>query len=354
MDGKPAPRAEFSLAVVDEAIFAIRRDTTRDIVNFFFEREWNRSRPKARSTTTSTGEAGQAADATRGAASSVAPRATQARPFGASRKSARHFRTRQFWATDIVTDAAGKRARKSSSRIPSLTWRATARGITPDTKVGSATLKTIVRKNLILRISAPALLRAGRRVVISAAGPQLPHRVEESARLAAGDGPRFDRRRDARDRRAQPQRCQGRLALCARSRCRKATITGKALTNEESDAVEIELPVNVPGVKLTEARGGSFARRIGGVRSYVSSKGAARVADASRSASSPSIAGSLFGGRWNTSRISIRCVEQTMSSFLPNHRGGRRSLNWPQGNTGSSALAGENPRRPRPLARIPA
>ena len=35
-DGKPAPRAEFSLGVVDEAIYGIRQDTTPDILDFFF------------------------------------------------------------------------------------------------------------------------------------------------------------------------------------------------------------------------------------------------------------------------------------------------------------------------------
>ena len=39
--GRPVPRAEFSLGVVDEAIYAIRHDTTPEIVNFFFGREWN-------------------------------------------------------------------------------------------------------------------------------------------------------------------------------------------------------------------------------------------------------------------------------------------------------------------------
>ncbi|MGP8247123.1 MAG: MG2 domain-containing protein, partial [Bryobacteraceae bacterium] len=41
-DGQPVPRAEFSLGVVDEAIYGLRPDTTRDPLGFFFEREWNR------------------------------------------------------------------------------------------------------------------------------------------------------------------------------------------------------------------------------------------------------------------------------------------------------------------------
>jgi len=39
---------------------------------------------------------------------------------------------------------------------------------------------------------------------------------------------------------------------------RSATVTGKALTDEESDALELTLPVDVPGVKLSTARGGSL------------------------------------------------------------------------------------------------
>ena len=38
------------------------------------------------------------------------------------------------------------------------TWRTTVRGITADTRVGSAVERTIVRKNLILRVCGPAIL----------------------------------------------------------------------------------------------------------------------------------------------------------------------------------------------------
>ncbi len=53
---------------------------------------------------------------------------------------------------------------------------------------------------------------------------------------------------------------------------RTATITGKALTDEESDALEMDLPVNIPGVKLSQRARRLDARPagIGGVRSHVS------------------------------------------------------------------------------------
>ena len=40
--GKPVPRAEFSLGVVDEAIYGVRRDNTPNILSFFFSRDYNR------------------------------------------------------------------------------------------------------------------------------------------------------------------------------------------------------------------------------------------------------------------------------------------------------------------------
>ena len=99
---------------------------------------------------------------------------------------------------------------------------------------------------------------------------------------------------------------------------RSATITGKALTNEESDALELELPVNVPGVKLSQARGGSLA--AGGSAAFDLAF-PAKVQPGSRSLAirvSPSIAGSLFGALDYLTSFPYGCVEQTMSSFLPN------------------------------------
>src|SRR5262249_55272742 len=73
-----------------------------------------------------------------------------------------------FWATDIVTDSNGRAHAKVEFPDSLTTWRAIARGVTPDTKVGASTLKTIVRKNLILRLAVPRFFVQGDEVVISA------------------------------------------------------------------------------------------------------------------------------------------------------------------------------------------
>jgi hypothetical protein len=124
--------------------------------------------------------------------------------------------------------------------------------------VGAATLKTVVRKNLILRLSVPRFFVQGDEVVISA----LVHNYLADAKTARVslelkgldilDGGTKDVQ--------IPSRGEAKVNWRVRvQQVRSATITGKALTNEESDALEMDLPVNVPGVKLTGAHGGAIS-----------------------------------------------------------------------------------------------
>ena len=163
-----------------------------------------------------------------------------------------------FWAADVVTDNSGHARAKVEFPDSLTTWRATARGVTPDTKVGGAALKTIVRKNLILRLAVPRFFVQGDEVVISA----LVHNYLTDAKTARVS---LDvKGLDILDGGAKdvqiPSRGEAKVDWRVRvQQVRGATITGKALTNEESDALEMELPVNVPGVKLTGAHGGAIA-----------------------------------------------------------------------------------------------
>ena len=80
----------------------------------------------------------------------------------------KNFPDTAYWLADIHTDATG-RAQTSFAYPDSLTtWRATVRGVTPDTKVGSAINRVIVRKNLLVRLAVPRFFRQGDEVVVSA------------------------------------------------------------------------------------------------------------------------------------------------------------------------------------------
>jgi hypothetical protein len=217
----------------------------------------------------------------------------------------------------LVTDGSGKAQAKIEFPDSLTTWRATARAITADTRVGAVVAKTIVRKNLILRLAVPRFFVQGDEITISA----LVHNyltTEKKVRVSLDlkgldvlDGA-------ARDVQVQSR---GEVRLDWRVRAqqvRTAIVTGKALTDEESDALELELPVNIPGVKLSQARGGALAS---GATSDMDLTFPDKIQPGSRLLGirlSPSIAGSLFGALDYLTTFPYGCVEQTMSSFLPN------------------------------------
>lgn len=316
-DGKPVANADLSLGVVDEAIYAIRRDTTPDLLRFFYGREYNSVYTESSLTYFFSGEAGtrRMRLAMLRPESSLAQLKPERVPQPKVRK---YFPDTAFWAADLTTDGSG-RAQATLTFPDSLTtWRATVRGVA-ENRFGSATAKTVVRKNLILRLAAPRFLIGGDEVTISgivhnylAEAKQVKVKLNVSG-LDLVDSPpsaeiRVDRRAEA----------TVRWRVKARQAVRGATLNAQALTDEESDALEVQLPVNPPGIPARQARGGTLADSSSATVAFTFPSDAV---NASRSLSvrmAPSIAGSLFGALDYLTSFPYGCVEQTMSSFLPN------------------------------------
>ena len=154
---------------MDEAIYGVRKDTTQNILSFFFGHEYNRV--FNRTVRLNTTSMAKLLSKRRMQLAQLRPRSrlAQLKPERLVQPKVRKaFPDTTFWATDLVTDGSGHARAKIEFPDSLTTWRATARGITPDTKVGSATLKTIVRKNLIVRLSVPRFFVRGDEVRISA------------------------------------------------------------------------------------------------------------------------------------------------------------------------------------------
>ena len=137
-------------------------------------------------------------------------------------------------------------------------WRATTRGVTQDTKVGSAVENTIVRKNVMVRLVVPRFFRRGDEIVLSTIVQNyLP--TEKTARVSMEftglqvlDGATRD----------VPVPSRGLVKVDYRVRVLdvdSAKVLGKALTDVESDAMELTLPVVPFGVKLAVSKSGSIA-----------------------------------------------------------------------------------------------
>ncbi len=315
-DGKPAANADLSLSVVDEAIYAIVKDTTPDLLTTFYGRDYNSVLSENSLTYYFTGEAGTRR--MRLAALRPSTRLAQLKPQQLVRPKVRkYFPDTAFWASDITTDAQGHARAQLTFPDSLTTWRATARASSLDDRYGSAVLKRIVRKNLIIRLAVPRFFIQGDEVVVSALVHnylQNDKQAHVSVKLQGLDILSGSPTQTV----TVPQRGEAKIDWRVKaSRLAGAKIDAEALTDEESDALEIELPIHPPGVLIRDPHSGS-----------ISDSGAAHVdaafpSDAvpgSRSLTirlAPSVAGSIFSALNYLTSYPYGCVEQTMSSFLP-------------------------------------
>lgn len=136
--GRPVS-AEVAVGVVDEAIYSLRADGTPDPHDIFYGR-----RPNWVTTVVSFPTL-YYAGADKGDGGDVR----------------RDFRDVALWKPTVLTDAAGRAS--VTLRWPDnlTTWRATARGMTANTLVGSAIARTRVSKDLVARLAVPRTFVAG-------------------------------------------------------------------------------------------------------------------------------------------------------------------------------------------------
>lgn len=315
-DGKPVAQADLSLGVVDEAIYAIRHDDTPDILNFFYGRDWDSVNTSNSLSFYFTGEAG-----TRRMRLAELRQPSQLAQLKPERlvqpKIRKAFPDTAFWAADITTDNSGHASAKVEFPDSLATWRATARGAAPGDRFGGAVLKTIVRKNLIMRLAVPRFFVQGDEVVISGIVHNYLANAKKARVSVSLEGLELIGGEATQDVEIA-SRSEAKIDWRVKAQgMRNAKVTGQALTDEESDALEVDLPINPPGISVRQARGGSIANS--GAANF-SLTFPAEAVPGSRSLSirlSPSMAGSLFSALEYLTSFPYGCVEQTMSSFLP-------------------------------------
>jgi uncharacterized protein YfaS (alpha-2-macroglobulin family) len=310
--GKPV-QGEFSVGIVDEALYGVRPDTTEDITQNFYGPGYNTVETNNSMVYYFHGEAGKRRMMLANLASSRHSLAQLKPDRFVQPKVRKEFPDTALWLPAVKTGADGKGIANVTFPDSVTTWRTTTRGITADSRVGSATLKTIVRKNVILRMVAPRFFTQNDEVVISA----VIHNYlinDKQARVSLDvkgldiiDGGTRDI--------ALPSR--GEVKVDWRIRAASlgdAVLTGKVLTDEESDAVEITLPVEPQGVKITKSRSGTQS----GALNVAFPKSVVPLSRKLEISVSPSIAGALFGAIDYLTEFPYGCTEQTLDSFVPN------------------------------------
>jgi uncharacterized protein YfaS (alpha-2-macroglobulin family) len=317
-DGAPVRNAEVSLGVVDEAIYSLAPDYAGNIRSHFYGTRYNAVNTNLSIAYSFTGYAGDkpmdlAANKPSYQLADFKNQGDQVQPM--IRKD---FRDTAFWQPSAITGADGRATIKF--RLPDnlTTWRATARGVTSDLKVGVKTSKVISRKDVILRLETPRFITQGDTVTlsglvhnylkeakstqisISVTGANLVGPAQETVTIDKQGEHRVDWQISA------PQ--TGEVRLLA-----------KALTNTESDAVELALTVVPRGLRETKAQRWFTSEEAAEQQFTLELPANADVNSRRlRVEVAPSIAGTLFGALDYLTTYPYGCTEQTMSSFLPN------------------------------------
>jgi uncharacterized protein YfaS (alpha-2-macroglobulin family) len=222
-----------------------------------------------------------------------------------------------YWSPYVHTDAAGHAHITLTFPDSLTTWRTTVHAITLDSKAGSAINRVLVRKNIIVRMGTPRFLRQGDEVTI----PVIVHNYLDQAKqvqlslIVNGLDPVS----------GAPQSVtvpsKGEASAFWRVKASKigtADLLAKALTNEESDALELTFPVEPIGVPRTINTSGAIAQDEAAKTTIDFPANTDAAAHTLHLEIAPSIAGSLFSALQYLSSYPYGCTEQTMSSFLPN------------------------------------
>ncbi|HEY8188349.1 MAG TPA: MG2 domain-containing protein [Pyrinomonadaceae bacterium] len=317
-DGAPVSGAEVSLGVVDESIYSVSPDYSGNIKSEFYGMRYNSVETHLSINYTFTGFAGdkpidlaknkptyQLADF-KNEGNLVQPTIRK------------NFKDTAFWQPDVLTGADGRATVKVDLPDNLTTWRATARGVTADTRVGAAKYKVVARKDVIMRLETPRFVTQGDTVTLSGivhnylnadkatqislevSGAQLQNSGKQTVTIGKQGEQRIDWQISAPN--------AGEIKLLA-----------KALTDTESDAVELPLTVVPRGLHQVKHESAAFSDEDAEKTFSLNLPPAADPnARSLRIEVAPSVAGTLFGALDYLTSYPYGCTEQTMSSFLPN------------------------------------
>jgi uncharacterized protein YfaS (alpha-2-macroglobulin family) len=231
------------------------------------------------------------------------------------------FADSAFWSGAILTDSAGM-AEVNFSMPENLTgWKAVVWSMGHGTKVGQGAVEVVTRKDLILRLQAPRFFLETDEVILSAnVHNYLPSpktaRVKlefEGGCLALLNGETGTKTVVLDP--AGEKRVDWRVSVVEEG---EAVIRMLALTDEESDAVQMNFPVYVHGTTKQIPRSGVIQPE-NTEASVLFDIPAQRRVDESRLELrfSPSLAGAMVDALPYLASYPYGCTEQTLNRFLP-------------------------------------
>ena len=239
-----------------------------------------------------------------------------------------------IWKADIITDKNGNA--KVSFKIPDnlTTWRTTVRGVTKSTDVGQQTDKIISRKDVLIRMETPRFFREGDEMTVSTI---VHNYLDEKKKTkitfnadnvkligsevnSKGYGSKINKGKNGVYEIVIDKNGELRIDWTVRvdNPIGEAKLKAEALTNEESDALELKVPILPQGIRETNPLVSDFDDYNKTEELTFNIPGDVDLRTARLEFNmSPSLAGTIIKALDDLVGYPYGCVEQTMSRFLP-------------------------------------
>jgi hypothetical protein len=314
-DGKPVD-AEVSVGIVDEAIYSISEEVVPDIKKFFYSKRWNRVQ-----TDYSWGfySYGYSKELHMLLARNKGRTLAHADFKSNKDKVRKNFKDTMHWAPSVRTGKDGKAEITAKCPDNLTSWRITARAVDSHTRVGQDTRYFIARKQLILSLGLPRFFRENDTVVLSTTVHNYLDGEREIEVTLKADGldvtPAGPRKITIK--RGGSERLDWTATVPAGSG--EVTVFASAVTGKDRDAVELKIPRLPYGMQVSAADFLELAGKDTSGDIKIAFPDSSKLANASlRVEVSPTLAGGAFSALDYLISYPYGCVEQTMSSFLPN------------------------------------
>lgn len=302
--GRPAD-AEISVGVVDEAIYAIAEDETTPIRDFFYAHKEN---------AVETGFS--------------FPQIFLSDPDKAGRPSdallARNIRVRKrfldtaFWDPTVRTGSDGEATLSFLMPDNLTTWRTTVRGITRDTACGETRNKVLAQQDYLVRLQTPRFMVQTDTAIITAMLHNYTKKTQKSEIELVCPGLELQgkSRRKITVRSGDAVQVEWKVSA---PQAGTFEITARAASMDESDAMQITLPVYPHGTARETLQTGESTNgeRINESLNLQVRSDSIPAFTRAEVRLSPSLAASLLGSLDYLAMYPWGCTEQTTSSFLP-------------------------------------
>jgi uncharacterized protein YfaS (alpha-2-macroglobulin family) len=232
------------------------------------------------------------------------------------------FADTAFWAAAVVTDGAG-RAELGFTMPQNLTgWIVRTWAMGAGTRVGEGSARLVTCKDLLLRLQAPRFLVENDEAVLTAnVHNALPRKKQAAAAIELEAGGPLSLAPGEDSHRQVSIAAGGEARLDWRTRALsegEAVVRMKALSDEESDAVEMRFPVRLHGAAKQVPKTGVI--RADGREAVIEfDVPAERRPELSRLELrySPTLAGAMVDALPYLAGYPYGCTEQTLNRFLP-------------------------------------